>query len=591
MDQVEEIKQRIDIVDLISSYVELKKAGANHKALCPFHSEKTPSFMVSQDKGIYKCFGCGESGDIFTFIEKMEGVDFPEALKILAERAGVKLERIDKKFYDQKRVLYEINNKAGDVFHHILVKTKVGKKALDYLVSRDVAQKTIQDFKIGYAVQNFEFLSNYLFKKGFEQKDIIASGLSLLRERRRPNSISIYDRFRGRIMFPLYNPAGNIIAFSGRLLKEEEGQGGKYINTPETPIFSKSRAVFALDKAKTAIRKLGFVILVEGQMDVVLSHQAGLTNTVASSGTALTEEQVEHLSRLTSNFVFAFDADEAGVEATKRGVELALTKGIDVSIALIPEKFKDAAEVITKDPSVWKESIKNAEPFFAYLFNSVFGNKKEELNPQEKRDAARVLLPEIAKINDPIVAGDHIAKLAARLRTKESYLYDWLKNYEEKKETKEAQNKDTISAQVKRISRENHLLGLILAFPKYGKAALKGVKEKYLTSNQVIRIYKKLNSWYAKKRKFEMEGFLKTLLDGERDFVNHIVLDVENEYTTEDRETAQEEIVYLMQKIREESTQRTNRNFEAMIKAAEASGDKEKLISLIREFQKSVINK
>jgi len=591
MDQVEEIKQRIDIVDLIGSYVELKKAGANHKAICPFHSEKTPSFMVSADKGIFKCFGCGESGDIFTFIEKIEGVDFPEALKILAERAGVKLKRIDKKFYDQKRILYEINNKAGDVFYHILTKTKIGKPAMDYLKKRKVKEKTIQDFKIGYAPKNYEFLSNYLLKKGFQEKDIIASGLALKRDIYRKDSIPIYNRFRGRIMFPLYNPAGNVIAFSGRLLKEEEGQGGKYINTPETPIFSKSKAVFALDKAKTAIRKLGFVVLVEGQMDVILSHQAGFINTIASSGTALTEEQVEHLSRLTNNFLFAFDADKAGVEATKRGVEIALEKEIDVSIALIPEKFKDAAEVITKDPSIWKKSIKNAKPFLGYLFELAFSEKKGDLAPQEKRDIAKILLPQIAKIKDPIMAGDYIAKLADRLKTKESYLYDWLKKYEEKQEKNKIQSQENIKNQIKRTSKENHLLALLIAFPQYSQAAIKSIKENYLSSSQVIEVYKKLKNWYVKKRKFSLEGFLSTLSTGERDFVNHIVLDVENEYTGEDLEIAKDEIVYLIQAIKEENTKKNNLNYEEKIKKAEASGDKEKLKKLIREFQKSVISK
>ncbi|MCX6811244.1 MAG: DNA primase [Candidatus Berkelbacteria bacterium] len=585
MDQVEEIKQRVDIVDLISIYLELKKAGANYKALCPFHNEKTPSFMVSQDKGIFKCFGCGESGDIFTFVEKIEGVDFPEALKILAERAGIKLARIDRQFYDQKRNLYEINDIAAKVFHHLLTKDKTGAVALAYLKKRGVTEKTIKDFQLGYSPLNFEFISGFLCQKGFKESDIVASGLSLNRENRRRGSLPIFDRFRGRIMFPIFNPAGNIIAFSGRILKDTT-DAPKYINSPDTPLYSKSRNLFGLDKSKTKIRKSGFVILVEGTMDVILSHQAGLENTVASLGTALTQEQVDNLARLSRRFLFAFDADEAGMIATKRGVDIALNKNVDVAVVTIPKGFKDTAEVVKSDPSLWREALLKSLPYIDYIFENAFRNKSEKLSPALKRDVASEILPEIAKISDPIVAGDYIARLALRLQTQEKYLYEAMSRYKVKQG---GGQESEIQEKVRKSSKENHLLGLLLVFPQYFNTIKDFLSPIDFASPQVISIYKKMNLEYSKKRKFDFKKFISGLSADERDFVSLIVLDVENEYVEEDKDIAGEEVLSLVERIKQSKKDEASKNFEEKIKEAEKLGNKEKIKKLIREFQNLVI--
>lgn len=585
MDQVEEIKQRVDIVDLVSSYVELKKAGANYKALCPFHNEKMPSFMVSADKGIFKCFGCGESGDIFTFVEKMEGVDFPEALKILAEKAGVRLERIEKKFYDQKRNLYEINNLAAKVFHHLLTKDRAGKDALNYLKKRGVSEKTIKEFQLGYAPLNFEFISGFLCQKGYKEADIVASGLSLFRENRRKDSLPIFDRFRGRIMFPIFNPAGNIIAFSGRILKETI-EAPKYINSPDTPLYSKSRNLFGLDKAKTKIRKSGFVILVEGTMDVILSHQAGFENTVASLGTSLTQEQVNNLARLSHRFLFAFDADEAGIMATRRGVDIALNQNVDVAVVAVPKGFKDTAEVIKTDSKMWREALLKSSPYIDYVFASAFKNKDEKLNPAAKRDIAAQILPEIAKISDPIVAGDYIGRLASRLQTQEKYLFEAMSRYKIKQG---GGQESKIQGSIQKTSKENHLLGLLLVFPQYFDTVKDFINPLDFSSPQVISIYKKLIKEYSKKRKLDFKKFVSDLKNSERDFVNLIILDVENEYVEEDKDIAGEEILSLVERIKQGKKDEASKNFEEKIKEAEKLGQKEKIKKLIREFQNLVI--
>lgn len=585
MDQVEEIKQRVDIVDLISSYLELKKAGANYKGLCPFHNEKTPSFMVSQDKGIFKCFGCGESGDIFTFVEKMEGVEFTEALNLLAERAGIKLAKIDKQFYDQKRNLYEINNLASKVFHHLLINDKAGKEALNYLKNRGVSEKTIKDFQLGYAPLNFEFISSFLCQKGYKEADIIASGLSLFRENRRRDSLPIFDRFRGRIMFPIFNPAGNIIAFSGRILKEET-DAPKYINSPDTPLYSKSRNLFGLDKAKTKIRKSGFVILVEGTMDVILSHQAGFENTVASLGTSLTQEQVDNLARLSHRFLFAFDADEAGIMATKRGVDIALSKNADVAVVAVPKGFKDTAEVIKADSKKWREALLKSSPYIDYVFESAFKNKEEKLNPAAKRDIAAQILLEIGKISDPIVAGDYIGRLASRLQTQEKYLFEAMSRY---KVNQSGGQESKIQESVQKTSKENHLLGLLLVFPQYFNTVKDFINPLDFSSPQVISIYKKIIKEYSKKRKLDLKKFVLSLKNSEQDFVNLIILDVENEYVEEDKDIAGEEILSLVERVKQGKKDEASKNFEEKIKEAEKLGQKEKIKKLIREFQNLVI--
>ncbi|TSC90593.1 MAG: DNA primase [Candidatus Berkelbacteria bacterium Licking1014_96] len=593
MDQVEEIKSRIDIVDLVSSYLELKKAGVNWKALCPFHNEKTPSFMVNSDRGSFHCFGCSEHGDIFTFVEKMEGVDFPEALKILAERAGVRLEKIEKKFYDQKRNLYEINNLAAKVYHHLLIKDKAGSEALKYLQNRGLTDKTIAEFCLGYAPQNFEFISNFLLKKDFKQGDIVVSGLSVLRDNQRANSLPIFDRFRGRVMFPLYNPAGNVIAFSGRLLKEQENVG-KYINSPETPVFSKSKTIFGLDKAKAEIRKGGAVILVEGQMDVIMSHQAGFENTVASSGTAITLEQIKILRRLSSRFLFAFDADSAGIEATKKAVAMVLNQGGDVLVIDTPAGFKDSAEVISQDPSLWRKAIEKAVPYLDYLEEKVFLKFKEPFSPQDKRDIALEILPEIAKISDPIVAGDYIARLADRLKTQGKYLYEAMERVEAKSEIRNPKSETNSKSQIQNskpqnYSAESHLLGLLLVFPEYYDSVKNLLNESDFNLPKSASIYKKLKKEYSLKRKFALKKFIGSLSSDEQDFVNLIVLDVENEYVKEDKEVAGEEILSLVERIKKGKKEELSKNFEGQIKEAEKSGNKEKIKKLIREFQDLII--
>lgn len=369
--QIEEIKNRLDIVDQISKYVELKPAGKNYAGLCPFHTEKTPSFMVSPELQRYKCFGCGESGDIFTFIQKIEGIDFPEALEKLAKEAGVKLQK--RKINTHIAKLYEINKLAGRYYYKQLKESKVASK---YIASRGFNKDSIYKFGIGYAPGGYKLL-DYLQNQGeekFNKKELLDSGLFTLKNGK------LRAKFYKRIMFPIRSTSGKVIGFSGRVLSKDQ-KGPKYMNTPETPIYHKKENVFGQYESRKAIRKKDLVIFCEGQTDVISAHQAGFENIVAPLGTALTLEQLKKLSKLTKNFLFIFDSDEAGQKAMQRALIL-ISKLELQAYAASPDPYKDIDEMLQKDEAKFKNLIKNKIDLFSFLFNK----KIEDLNPTEYAD-------------------------------------------------------------------------------------------------------------------------------------------------------------------------------------------------------------
>ncbi|MCC2631957.1 MAG: dnaG, partial [Patescibacteria group bacterium] len=343
MNETDEIKARLPIEQVVGSYIPLKKAGRIYKANCPFHGEKTPSFTVSPDRGIYKCFGCGEGGDIFDFVMKLDGLSFPEALELLAERAGVKLEERKPSSDNShgpamaasgKQRLFQLNAFTAKLWHTLLMQHPKTEMARTYLHERGLQDETIAAFEIGYAPLG-NVTSGELRKAGYANQEVAQAGDP--------------SKFQDRIVFPIADITGKVIGFTGRLLelpddpKNGTNRGPKYWNTPETPLFVKSRALYALHLAKKAIQSEDLVILAEGQMDVTMLHQAGFTHTVASSGTALTKEQIQMLGRFTTNIAFAYDQDKAGIDATKRGVELVLAAELNPFVIVVPHG-KDPAD-------------------------------------------------------------------------------------------------------------------------------------------------------------------------------------------------------------------------------------------------------
>ena len=414
MSVITEVKQRLDIVEFISEYVTLQKAGRNFKGLCPFHTEKHPSFFVFPEQQSWHCFGaCGTGGDIFSFIMKREGIDFGQALRILAQRGGVTLgsHEAPSKAEDEKRErLIQSNEAAAEYYYHILSATRAGATARDYLTKRKVMPETIKEFRVGFSPDAWETIKNYLLGKGYTEKELVEAGLVIEKE-----GGGSYDRFRNRLVFPICDIQGRVAGFGARVLDDSLP---KYINSPQTPIFDKSNSLYGIDKAKSVIKKRDSVIIVEGYMDVLTAHQHDWQNVVGSMGTSLTEKQVEGIKRLTNNITLALDADLAGEEATLRGKAILAYSNIEANVILLPPG-KDPDEVIGEEPVLWQKLVEQAMPIMDFAFQSVIG--KVDINKaRDKSLAVQKLLPSVYEMRDPVQQSHYLKRLARELRIEES---------------------------------------------------------------------------------------------------------------------------------------------------------------------------
>lgn len=400
------IKSRLNIVDVIGGYIKLQKAGANFKAPCPFHSEKTPSFFVSPPRESWHCFGCNKGGDMFSFVMEIEGVEFPDALKLLAQKAGVEIEAGNKEYDSERAKLLNLVNDAKIFYQNQLAKEL---EVVTYLKNRGLTIETIKEFEIGFALDGWRNLYNFLIGRKYPISILEKTGMAIKKEAAPGQSISYYDRFRNRIMFPVKNSSGQTIGFSGRIFKEKPGEmGGKYINNPQTALYDKSRVLFGLEKAKTEIRKNDLCVLVEGQMDVIMSHQSGVKNTVAVSGTALTQEHLNIIKRLTENLAIAFDKDEAGQRASKRGIDMATAAGFEVRVIEIPSG-KDPADTIKENPDTWRGAVKNAKHILDFYLDLTNDSQKIKEN----------ILPHIKLIPDEVKRSAGVKKVSERYGIKE----------------------------------------------------------------------------------------------------------------------------------------------------------------------------
>ena len=366
---VEEIKEKLDILEVVGGYVELTKAGKHYKARSPFTNEKTPSFYVSPDRGMYYCFSSQKGGDMFTFVQEMEGVDFKGALKILAEKAHVELVPEDPKKRDARETQYALLEEATKYFFD---NRESSNEITNYVLERGVNDDSIHTWRIGYAKDEWRALRTHLAQKGFSDEQMFKAGLI----KQADGGKEPYDVFRDRVMFPLFDPSGRVIAFSGRTLKKEDGVP-KYVNSPETELFQKSEVLYGYDKAKNGIRHYDFSLVVEGQFDVVLAHQAGYTNTVAVSGTALTPHHIMLLLRLSTNVVLALDSDRAGISAIKRSSVPMLERGMNVKVAQMPEG-KDPADIVKEDKTELKQYVGKSEHVIEFLLKVLKNTAKDE---------------------------------------------------------------------------------------------------------------------------------------------------------------------------------------------------------------------
>lgn len=417
MDEKELIKQKVDMVALVGETVQLKRAGSNWKGLCPFHGEKSPSFMVNPEMGIFKCFGCGEGGDCFAWVMKIEGLSFGEALQLLAEKTGVTLKQYKPSDKEQRSArLMELLAAAAEFYHYLLMKHPVGEPGREYIKGRGMKKETVEAFKLGWAPDDWEAVQRFLVqKKKFTHQELLDAGLIIGREGRS----GFYDRFRGRVVFPLRNVRGQVVGFSGRIIIKDD-KAPKYINSPETLLYHKGSMLFGLEVVKQDIRKAGRVILVEGEMDMLSSWQSGVKEIVAIKGSALTEEQIRLLQRYTSKLVLALDMDLAGDQAARRGLQMAEAAGMEVRVVQI-EGGKDPDDMARQNPEGWKKAVDEAREVYEFLLDSAIRRHGLDSGYGKQKIVAE-LLPMWRGIANEVLLSHWIGKLAQRVGVDEGII-------------------------------------------------------------------------------------------------------------------------------------------------------------------------
>jgi DNA primase len=591
MDEVAEVKSRLEITEVVGAYLPLKQAGRNLKAPCPFHDEKSASFMVSPEKGIYHCFGCGEGGDIFNFVMKMEGMDFRQALEMLARKAGVELKERGGDGGAAKRLRERLISAHELAVRFFQANLMGNQKALEYVVKkRGLGREVIRDFQIGYAPDTWEGLTTALTKRGFNQKELLQGGLAGQRQGRS----TIYDLFRGRIMFTICDREGRPVGFTGRVLDDSVP---KYLNTPQTPLYDKSSVIFGLHLAKEAIRKADEVVLVEGQMDVVASHQVGVKQVVATSGTALTIEHLRTLSKLTKNIKLAFDADRAGLAATERAIEMGQKLGLTLRMVELPEGVKDADELIQQDVGAWQKAIASAKYIVDYLFDR-FEKDFDLTSAVGKRGYADRLASNLRRLGDPVEQDHYVKLLAEKTGTSAEAVKAKIDKGEEasnvtsggsvkifeiqggqptRRAVVQAAGKPTARAQL-----EESLLGLTLSHP-LTRVALDDLRPECFSAPVRARVFEAIIA--AKEEPGEV--IVKQLGDYEV-YASQLLLISENEFSGLMEPSLHFEAFSLARKVLLNANAELKKELSRQIQEAEAAGDKAAVAKLMTQFQEII---
>lgn len=549
---VEQIKQRLSVVDVVGSYIKLQKAGANHKAICPFHSEKAPSFYVSPPREIWHCFGCNRGGDMFEFVKQIEGVEFPEALRILADRAGVTIVRQDPKFINEKTRLIDILKEATLFYQKQLA---ADKKVMKYLWKRGLKNDTLKDFNVGFAPsedEGWRHLFSYLKRKGYSGQEMEKAGLVIKKD-----ASDYYDRFRGRIMFPLKDTSGRVVGFSGRIYGPEKEDVGKYINTPQTILYDKSKVLYGFDRAKMEIRKQNICILVEGQMDVLMAHQVGTVNTAAVSGTALTPHHLQIIKRLADNLIMAFDNDEAGLQAAKRNIDLALEKGLELKAISLPQG-KDPADAILKSEENWHKSVQKAAHIIDFYLDVLSAKHKDD-SRGFKLEVGKSVLPYLLSIQSEIDRNHWVSEIAKKISTREEAVFEDLKKLQLKKKKQELDGlpglqDDVESSKKRRVLLEERIIGIALWKENKGLAP-EFIKER------AKDVFDNLEKSRQEKLALEAELYY----DG--------------------RDDLEEELVQLEKELRKEILKERLEDLAEEVQKLEAKGDKGLLEKKLLEFR------
>ena len=602
MNPYDEIKEKIDLVSYISGFVKLTPAGRNYRGLCPFHKEKTPSFFVSPDKGLWHCFGCGEGGDLFKFVMKMENVEFGEALKILAEKAGITLKKYDYKLTSLKEKILEILKEATTFYKNELSKNESAK---NYLKSRGLKEETINEFQLGFAPNSWNSLLIFLKNKGFTPSEIEAAGLIIKKENFKDNfdveevnqnlesggnfskntsdSFSnYYDRFRNRIMFPILDSNSRIVGFSARILPkefngEDEDKVAKYINTPETIVYQKGRILFGFDKSKEQIRESDEALIVEGNMDMIMGWQDGIKNIVAVSGTALTSEQLELLKRFTNNLVLNFDMDSAGEIATDRSIALAIQKGFNLKIITISQ-VKDLADFIKNNPNSALDLLKqNRKDIMEYYFEKIDLKINDSL--ENKKKSISYLLSRIKLLPSTIDRQYWLEKLSFKSGIDLKLLNEELQKIPtilEATDNNDIENKISEALFVK--SRYENLAEKVLGFILKNQEFLPKLKD----------YYQYFPNKYQETISILLNNNLKNEVNNE--LINNLILRAEYEiYLLDDKENKfdlEKEIDWELMELKKEYLKNKIKELTINLKEVENSNDDQKLEDLLLEIKK-----
>jgi len=546
---LEEIRSKVDIVDFISDYVQLKKSGQNYKALCPFHAEKTPSFMVSQPKQIFHCFGCGAGGDVVSFLMKHETLSFNEAIQVIAKKAGIKIGEFafDKDRSEKREKLLTINREASNFFIRNL---RDSEAASAYLKKRGIEEVSLQGFSIGYALHKRDSLLKYLKKMGYSDSLIKDAGLIVSDER------GARDVFRGRIIFPICNYQNEVVAFGGRVLDDALP---KYLNSPETELFKKGETLFALNLAKEEIRKKGYAMLVEGYLDTIICHQYGFKNTVAPLGTALTSKQLQRLKPLTNKVVLVFDSDAAGISAAKRSLEILSQCNFRAKVLLLPEGEDPDSFLRKKGSNSFKRLLAGALSMTEFLLNTL---------KRDRIDAAREILRMISSIGDMIVADELLRELSEKTRIDESVLRSELKQI--KKNVRSSVLEGLGLMKAAQYMEEYLLLSALIAFPEKAEYVLSRIDIEDLKDDIIRSLFKKIKSL---GKTFTLKSLLN---EAEEDRALITGLSLKPGFDLEHIDRNIEDCLQTMMQ----------KQFEEKRKQAEESGDVSLLNALLKEKRK-----
>lgn len=564
-DARDEIKARISIEDLAGEYLELKRTGRNFKALSPWTNERTPSFIISPDKQIWHDFSSGKGGDIFGFIMEVEGMNFREALEFLARKAGVEIETFDSKrsreISEKKERLRKILQISANFYQHMLVRNK---EALNYVFkNRKLSKEIVQEFKIGFAPNTQKMLTNFLLKKGFAMSDIRDAGLL--------NRFG-GDIFRNRMVIALQDSGGSPVGFTGRIIKDEPN-APKYLNTPQTLLYDKSSNIFGLSQAKNEIRKAGFVVVVEGNMDVISSHQAGVKNVVATAGTAMTVHHLKALGRFSNDVRLCFDSDQAGISATERAISLGQQAGVELSIITLNQsagEAKDPDELIQKDLELWKDSISKPQPAIEWIFDQ-YEKRLNIATAVGKKEFSTIALKLVENLNDPVEKDFYIEQISKRIGISKTTL---LGKFDEKprpvKPKRRIKIEKTDEKFVDEYNYEDDLLALAIKEQKLAEM-LSELQDNILHDkqrNQILQILKSNNLDLLKN----FDDYVKILLLKADERLGNI------------KGSATDEMKRLIHKIKTQNLQERKINLQEQLEDAEIQGDENLKMKILMEI-------